>query len=201
MAPVHTVDRRLVARRAADRLRGPQVAYGGARPGPCCYAAHSEIYVMNADGSGTRKLTHNALQNAEPAWSPDGRKIAFRSRRAARRKRAQQGYLRHERRRKRKTEPHTKRGVGQPPVVVTGWPKDRVRQQPRRASRSSRHERRRKRSAEPDGPGEMRRLISASPRSLPRCRAEPGPTAMTIARGWRLGGEHRLCKWGVAQDR
>ena len=42
-------------------------------------AAHSDIYVMNADGSGTRKLTHNARQNAQPAWSPDGRKIAFRS--------------------------------------------------------------------------------------------------------------------------
>ena len=53
--------------------------YGGAQPGPCCYSAHSDIYVMNADGSGTRKLTHNARQNAEPAWSPDGRKIAFRS--------------------------------------------------------------------------------------------------------------------------
>ena len=34
---------------------------------------------MNADGSGKRKLTHNARYNAEPAWSPDGRKIAFRS--------------------------------------------------------------------------------------------------------------------------
>jgi Tol biopolymer transport system component len=52
---------------------------GRTEPGPCCYSAHSDIYVMDADGSGTRKLTHNALQNAEPAWSPDGRKIAFRS--------------------------------------------------------------------------------------------------------------------------
>jgi Tol biopolymer transport system component len=43
------------------------------------YSSQSDIYLMNADGSGTRKLTHNALQNAEPAWSPDGRKIAFRS--------------------------------------------------------------------------------------------------------------------------
>ena len=49
------------------------------RPGPPCYSSHTDIYVMNADGSGTRKLTHNARYNAEPAWSPDGRKIAFRS--------------------------------------------------------------------------------------------------------------------------
>ena len=62
---------------------GHKWLYGGREPGACCYASHSEIYVMNADGSGTRKLTHNALQNAEPAWSPDGRKIAFQSKRRA----------------------------------------------------------------------------------------------------------------------
>jgi dipeptidyl aminopeptidase/acylaminoacyl peptidase len=28
---------------------------------------------------GTRRLTHSAGRNAEPAWSPDGHKIAFRS--------------------------------------------------------------------------------------------------------------------------
>jgi TolB protein len=64
---------------------GHKWLYGGAKPGACCYAAHSEIYVMNADGSGRRKLTHNARQNAEPAWSPDGRKIAFRSTRSGNR--------------------------------------------------------------------------------------------------------------------
>ena len=62
---------------------GRRIAFARPRgrtgPGPCCYSARSDIYVMNADGSGTRKLTHNARQNAEPAWSPDGRKIAFRS--------------------------------------------------------------------------------------------------------------------------
>ncbi len=58
---------------------GHKWLYGGAKPGPCCYSSHSDIYVMNADGSGRRKLTHNARYNAEPAWSPDGRKIAFRS--------------------------------------------------------------------------------------------------------------------------
>jgi len=51
---------------------------GGTRP---CAGSHSDIYVMNADGSGKRNLTHDALQNAEPVWSPDGRRIAFVSRR------------------------------------------------------------------------------------------------------------------------
>jgi Tol biopolymer transport system component len=56
--------------------------YAGTRkPGPCCYSSHADIYVMNADGSGIRELTHDARQNAEPAWSPDGRRIAFVSRR------------------------------------------------------------------------------------------------------------------------
>ena len=59
---------------------GHKWLYGAPRkPGPCCYSSHSDIYVMNADGSGRRKLTHNARYNAEPAWSPDGQKIAFRS--------------------------------------------------------------------------------------------------------------------------
>ena len=61
---------------------GRRIAFA-AQPDWCrtrpCYSSHSDIYVMNADGSGKRMLTHNARYNAEPAWSPDGRKIAFRS--------------------------------------------------------------------------------------------------------------------------
>ena len=37
----------------------------------------SKIYVMNADGSGVVRLTNGPHADSRPAWSPDGRKIAF----------------------------------------------------------------------------------------------------------------------------
>ena len=37
----------------------------------------SEVYVMNADGSGQKRLTRNPGFDHSPAWSPDGRKLAF----------------------------------------------------------------------------------------------------------------------------
>jgi len=36
-----------------------------------------EIYVMKADGSGRKNLTNNKADDRQPAWSPDGSKIAF----------------------------------------------------------------------------------------------------------------------------
>jgi Tol biopolymer transport system component len=36
-----------------------------------------EIYVIDADGSGLRRLTHNWMSDGAHAWSPDGRKILF----------------------------------------------------------------------------------------------------------------------------
>jgi Tol biopolymer transport system component len=36
-----------------------------------------QIWIMNVDGSGLRRLTHDTLQDDEPAWSPNGRWIAY----------------------------------------------------------------------------------------------------------------------------
>ncbi len=36
-----------------------------------------EIFVMNIDGSGVRRLTRNGVLDTSPTWSPDGRQIAF----------------------------------------------------------------------------------------------------------------------------
>jgi TolB protein len=37
----------------------------------------SELYVMNADGTGQTRLTDNAVEDWGPDWSPDGTRIAF----------------------------------------------------------------------------------------------------------------------------
>ena len=38
---------------------------------------NNEIYVMDADGGNQEKLTNHPAYDADPAWSPDGAKIAF----------------------------------------------------------------------------------------------------------------------------
>ena len=50
---------------------GRRIAFDSDRDG------NSEVYVMNADGSGVTRLTYNDAFDVFPAWSPDGRRIAF----------------------------------------------------------------------------------------------------------------------------
>jgi TolB protein len=45
-------------------------------------AGNWEVYVMNADGSGSRQLTHDNAVDYQATWSPDGTRIAFVSVRA-----------------------------------------------------------------------------------------------------------------------
>jgi hypothetical protein len=57
---------------------GKQIAFIRGVPAPDLRYDH-EVYVMNADGSGQRRLTQlrNVSLSSRPAWSPDGTKLAF----------------------------------------------------------------------------------------------------------------------------
>jgi TolB protein len=35
------------------------------------------LYIINADGTGERRLTRNGADDTHPAWSPDGSTIVF----------------------------------------------------------------------------------------------------------------------------
>jgi TolB protein len=50
---------------------GSQIAFASKRDG----ATH--IFVMQADGSGTRRLTNGLKEDSRPAWSPDGATMVF----------------------------------------------------------------------------------------------------------------------------
>jgi Tol biopolymer transport system component len=50
---------------------GAQVVFSADRSG------NYDLYVLNADGSGLRRLTDHPARDLHPAWSPDGQTIAF----------------------------------------------------------------------------------------------------------------------------
>ncbi len=49
-----------------------RIAFSGGSPGA------EDVYVVNADGTGLRRVTTDPEAQFDPTWSPDGRRIAYR---------------------------------------------------------------------------------------------------------------------------
>jgi TolB protein len=65
-----------------DGTRLAFVSFDDANAPPCPAAScppSGELYVVQADGSGLRRLTSSKADDEHPSWSPDGSRIAFAS--------------------------------------------------------------------------------------------------------------------------
>lgn len=55
----------------AQSLDEGRIAFASTRDGD------AEIFVMDADGTNVRQITHNTVNDHSPDWAPDGRRIVF----------------------------------------------------------------------------------------------------------------------------
>jgi len=76
--PVNLSNNAAMDMRPAWSPDGTKIAFVSDRDGPGQpYIGPFQVYVMNADGSGVTRLTHDAASDVVATWSPDGSKIAF----------------------------------------------------------------------------------------------------------------------------